>query len=972
MGHFLERVLLHPALLNADYSMTPLSRFRRLSTLVILMAAGLAGNTFGYPIFSGVEILFGSIFTMLALQLFGFGYGVVTAIVVNSVPLLASNYPYLLPVMIAEVVAVGWLSRRKGQGVVFADTLYWFCLGIPFFYLVSRGHLQVHPSNTLIIVCKQTINGIANTLVARMIFMALYCRSRYGLFTLREVVFNVLATIVLLPSLALTLLESKQEFIETDQHIRESITLVGRHTVDSLESWLGQKSERMSALSGWVGKGSGDLGHDLDLLRALDPDLLAIGVIDQEARVAAASPALDEERMLAIDRELAGSPYLAEMQRGLRPRISEIRAARSGGPDPVCVILAPVVTAGRYGGYTAGIVNLERVRQILSLPATRFGLTCTLLDQDKRVIASNQKELAVMTPFSRGAGVMRKLEEGLSQWLPAFPANTADVEQWRQSTYVVEKPVGTLADWQLIIEQPVAPFQQQLFAHFTGELKIILLVLLATLGCAELLSRRFMSSLQSLQRISFDFAEKMEAGSHINWPSSLVREIDQLIVNFREMAKSLAQRFREARQLNATLEERVDERTRALQESEAKYRIIFENKVYAIYIFDLETRQLLDVNGAFTALYGYSREEVMAGMRVDAINTWDEDGDLVVQEVMREETMYLPLRYHRKRDGSIFPVEIVGGPYRWQGRLVVFAIASDITERLRATETLLERTSQLEDLTRNLEVRIEEEIGRRRKNEQLMIQQAKLAAMGEMLGAIAHQWRQPLNTLGLCVQNIKDSYLYGVLDQGYLDTTVGQAMEQIGHMSSTIDDFRTFFQPDKERIAFDTIQAVGEVLALFAAQLKAYDIAVTINCRACGMTSDLDHPVESCTAKMVVGYKNEFEHVILNLLTNAKDAICERREQGGMTVEESGLIAFEFLDNDHTLVIQVNDNGGGVPDSLIERIFEPYFTTKEPTKGTGIGLYLAKIIVEGHMGGSLMVRNAGAGASFVITVPASA
>ena len=127
-----------------------------------------------------------------------------------------------------------------------------------------------------------------------------------------------------------------------------------------------------------------------------------------------------------------------------------------------------------------------------------------------------------------------------------------------------------------------------------------------------------------------------------------------------------------------------------------------------------------------------------------------------------------------------------------------------------------------------------------------------------------------------------------------------------------------------------------------------------------------------CPAKIAVGYKNEFEHVILNLVNNAKDAICERRERGGAAALESGCIAFEFENSDGMIIIAVNDNGGGIPDEVINLVFDPYFTTKEPAKGTGIGLYLSKVIIEDHMHGKLSAENTEKGASFVIAVPVAA
>ena len=162
------------------------------------------------------------------------------------------------------------------------------------------------------------------------------------------------------------------------------------------------------------------------------------------------------------------------------------------------------------------------------------------------------------------------------------------------------------------------------------------------------------------------------------------------------------------------------------------------------------------------------------------------------------------------------------------------------------------------------------------KSEQILVQQSKLAAMGEMLGAIAHQWRQPLNTLGMCVQNINDAFAHGDLDRSFLDRAVRNSMDQIQHMSKTIDDFRNFFQPARERSRFDTMVAVRDVLSLFSAQLLANEIAWTLTCHTHGRPFEQVDSIVECPEKTVEGYRNEFEHVTLNLINNAKDAILPR------------------------------------------------------------------------------------------------
>ena len=208
------------------------------------------------------------------------------------------------------------------------------------------------------------------------------------------------------------------------------------------------------------------------------------------------------------------------------------------------------------------------------------------------------------------------------------------------------------------------------------------------------------------------------------------------------------------------------------------------------------------------------------------------------------------------------------------------------------------------------------------------------------------------------------------MSQEYLDSTVQKSMAQISHMSKTIDDFRNFFQPDKEKVLFDAMRAVGEVLKLFAAQLAAHNISFLLTCKTHQRIFAAIEDIVTCPAKITVGYKNEFEHVILNLLSNARDAICQRREEGVMAEDEKGVISFEFATTEHTIIITVNDNGGGIKTQAIDRIFEPYFTTKDPDKGSGIGLYLSRIIIEDHMHGKLWVKNVKGGASFIMALPA--
>jgi signal transduction histidine kinase len=289
--------------------------------------------------------------------------------------------------------------------------------------------------------------------------------------------------------------------------------------------------------------------------------------------------------------------------------------------------------------------------------------------------------------------------------------------------------------------------------------------------------------------------------------------------------------------------------------------------------------------------------------------------------------------------------------------------------RKEAEQALAKKSLQLEDLNKNLEARVEEELVARRKNEQILIQQSKMAAMGEMLGAIAHQWRQPLNVVGLIVQNMQEVQEKGRLNAEYVDKSVQKAMMHIDHMSRTIDDFRNFFKPDKGKKVFDTMRAVCDVLSLLSAELSADMIAWRLTCHTHGKTFYNQKDIIECAEKTIEGYQNEFEHVVLNLINNARDAILANRRSGNREKSEKGLLSFDFYNMNGKIIIEVSDNGGGIPPGVIDRIFEPYFTTKDTAKGTGMGLYMSKVIVEEHLNGMLTAKNNEEGATFTIALP---
>ena len=245
-------------------------------------------------------------------------------------------------------------------------------------------------------------------------------------------------------------------------------------------------------------------------------------------------------------------------------------------------------------------------------------------------------------------------------------------------------------------------------------------------------------------------------------------------------------------------------------------------------------------------------------------------------------------------------------------------------------------------LNKNLEMRVNESVRQIRQQEQVMIQQAKMAEMGEMMNSIAHQWRQPLSVMGLEVQDLRDAYAFGELDDAYLERAVETTMQQIKYMSGTIEDFRNFFKPDKTKETFSIQACIGDIVSVVAAQLRHYRIVIVVEGE--------DFTLHS--------YPNELKQVILNLVNNAKDAIIERNVSHGK-------ILLKSIPGEIKKVI-VEDNGGGIDPDIRAKIFEPYFTTKHKSVGTGIGLYMVKTILERHQDAAVFVEDSEAGTRFTI------
>lgn len=261
-----------------------------------------------------------------------------------------------------------------------------------------------------------------------------------------------------------------------------------------------------------------------------------------------------------------------------------------------------------------------------------------------------------------------------------------------------------------------------------------------------------------------------------------------------------------------------------------------------------------------------------------------------------------------------------------------------MTKRKKAEE-------ELKNFNTNLETEISSKIQEIHYKDAMLLEKTKLAAMGEMIGAIAHQWRHPLSILHINLETLEDHYDEGKIDKTFLKQHIQKNSGIIQYMSKTIDDFQNFYKIDKEKVQFDVMEKIESALALQLNLLEKNNIKI----------------IKEGESFTVCGYPNEFQQVILNIISNAKDALLEKK------IKEP-YIKIKVYSNDAEGSIAICDNAEGIEVEKLAKVFEPYFTTKDDKGGTGLGLYISKIIIEKNMHGHLSISNKDAGSEILITL----
>jgi len=391
------------------------------------------------------------------------------------------------------------------------------------------------------------------------------------------------------------------------------------------------------------------------------------------------------------------------------------------------------------------------------------------------------------------------------------------------------------------------------------------------------------------------------------------------------------------------------------QEAIEKSNIVSKTDVNGIITF---------VNDEFCNISGYTKEELI-GKNHNIVRHPDVSQKVFEKlwKTIKSKKTYKATVKNKAKDKTTFYVNTTVIPILDENNNIeeFIAIRYDVTREMIYKQNLEQKDKELEELNKTLEKRVEyktkelkklnetlesrikEEIAKNEEKQKIMFWQSRLASLGEMIANIAHQWRQPLTELNLLLFSLKKSINNANHEE--LDNLYNESKLLIQNMSTTIENFTNFFKPDKEKYYFKLADSINESINILDKTIKKEGICINTN------FEDVK----------VLGISNELTQVIINLIQNSKDAFNKNNTK-------KKIININIVTDDEFVTIRFQDNAGGIDKKDIDKIFEPYFTTKHKSAGTGLGLFMSKMICEKSLNASINVESSKGFTTFAITM----
>jgi PAS domain S-box-containing protein len=878
---------------------------RETLALLALTSIGLAGNILNAELFLGVNFLFGSIATIIAVRASGPLWGALVGLAIGSYSYFLWGHPYAVIVFGMEALFVGLMTCFiKNPNVILIDVVYWLLFGCPLVWLFYSLQLGLPESVVTLVTVKQAANGITNAVVAVMFvqFSPIIRWINGGTFfyddktwSIRSQINAVIAVFIFLPVLGVMIVQGRESLNEMQATLEGNAKYKAADTRRELASTLHYYSQFIAIV------GEHELSNDRgESWKNYVKDFGDPG----------SAQVINTEILSADGTTLFSYP---ENRAGVSVHASRL----------------PTIGPGSYylsNVHVGGALDVPYFIMILPIPGGHFlvaSFSLHIFGDQLTAISQGHHNIELLD--GKGYVVGRSIVTDLSAMVQGdnpqhvLPSNTKlpEIVRWRQAYWQDTALFMEDADWVVRVSTPMKGSIETLQADYVEKFLTMIIAFIASLLLIPFVSRTLSSPLTELTVAAGMFKNSIQRDDVI-WPTSNIKEINALVDQFQEFLQV------------------INHNQLSLYRSEAQYHRIADELSQFVDtanapIFGIDAQgNVNEWNQQAEKITGFTKEEVMG--RGLVANFITDDYKLSVGEVL---------------------AKALQGDETANYEFPLFTQSGDRVDVLLNSTTRRDASGQIvgvvgvgQDITELNRIRYEQDTERKEAAAKI-IQSSKLATLGEMATSVAHELNQPLNVIRMAAGNTRRNLSKGNLDPKYLSEKLVRIEEQTARAAGIIDHMGMFGREATERSeSIDPRNVVMNALDLMGEQLRLAGIeVVTVLPDEC-----------SC----VFGHAIQMEQVILNLLTNARDAIEESEGIAKITVRVS--------ESDKAVQITVQDTGKGIPADVLHRIFEPFYTTKEMGRGTGLGLSVSYGIVR-DMQGTIVAENIDDGARFTITVP---
>nr|WP_321465152.1 PAS domain-containing protein [uncultured Desulfobulbus sp.] len=677
--------------------------FKRIFLCVILGLFGYAGNWFNVCIFFNVDFLFGSVFSMLAILLLGRLYGIISALIAASCTYLLWNHPWAAINFTCEAIFVSWLfDRRKGNLVIY-DLIYWLGLGMPLVFLFYHFVMGITVQATMIVMLKQAINGLINTLLAitaTLIYKFIRKPSGYKV-SYKELVFVAISIFALLPAMFLSISNIRAYEKNDMEMLRARTASITDIVQKNVSAWINDYSSHVQVLARFIGdpniKPFAEMQRYVEGVKEGLPALKGLGVFDNRSVSVSYSP-LEHDNKSNIGIDMSFRKHIELLRHIKKPHITDILISKLGYPSPIVILLSPIIISGEYKGYCSGVVETSKLQEFLSNLKTK-DIQITLVDGQNKVIVSTSTDIQPSLPFDRPyiQPGLRVPEQQLTLWQPELISNVSPIPRWRNSFLFSAVPISDYCQWRLIVEAPLLPIVEDISRYCLNWLVLLGILTSIVIFLSFMLSHGFIANIRKLQTITRIVPKNITDASMIQWPNTTIEELSELAHNFQQLISALA---------NQIAEQKITEI--ALRESEERLQLVMEGSQLGYWDWNIETGEV-SRNERWAEMLGYTLEEVSHNVRQwtdlhhpdDCAAAWKSINDHLEGKTPAHRIEY---RMRAKNgeykwildQASIVKWNTEGKPIRMSGT------HTDITERKQSESELVAKDALLQAMVRNL------------------------------------------------------------------------------------------------------------------------------------------------------------------------------------------------------------------------------------------------------------------------------